>query len=709
MPEETHSGADLYALLIGINCYLPNERSGKPNKMNLSGCVRDIERVEEFLRTRLGLPEERIVKLTSTDCGSGEPAEPAEKWPTRENIVGAFERLGELASPGEQIYIHYSGHGGRVRTPLRFQHIKGGDGFDEALVPADYNYEEDKFLRDFELGNILRGYVQRGLLVTVVLDSCHSGGATRGEGNTGLHEKNRTAVRSIGVISEVFPPPENPIASDEELAASWRAQSPASTRDFDVEGDWMIEPKGYVLLAACRPSEYAYEHTYEGTGQTGVLTYWLLDSLNSLGLGVTFKTLYDRLLAKVHSHFQNQTPQLQGEADRVIFGGERARSQYGVAVLQVDAAANEVVLNVGQAQGVGRGARFAIYPQGETDFTCVERRRALVSIKTPGATDSRAAITERLGDEDVEQGDQAVLLESGAPQICRTLRLVTEGGKVNGSRGRGALREVVRALKQREGNFVQPASDGSPADFLVSVNVDDEYVISDAGGVAIPNLRPAVRVGEWAAPGRVAERLVHLTKYFNVHELDNCDPFSPLRRQLSAELLGTQTEYVMGEKPAPRPFGKGVSIPTVKAGEWAFLKIRNNSSQVLNVTALDLRPNWSINQIYPAGAAFYEPLDPGQSLTLPLRAGLPHGYEEGRGVIKILATVGASNFRWLELPPLDDPSKGRNVRRGQPTSPLEKFLAAFMQDGPGSRDFFIEAAASHEWTAVQVEMNVRRA
>lgn len=708
MTEETYAGRNVYALLIGIDCYLPNERSGIPNKMNLGGCVRDINRVEEFLRTHVGLPESNILKLTASDNGSGEPAEPAEMWPTRGNIVDAFARLGELADPGDCVYIHYSGHGGRVKTPPRFEHVKGGAGFDEALVPADFDYKADKFLRDFELAHILRGYAERGLVVTVVLDSCHSGGATRDGEVADLREKNRTTVRSVGIINDLFPPPETPVAPDEELASSWRELSQTPARDFDVGEHSAIEPKGYVLLAACRPSEYAYEHAFDGTEQIGVLTYWLLDSLKSLGTGATLKTLYDRILAKVHSHFQNQTPQLQGESDRAVFGGERVESPHSVAVMQVDADLNEVVLNAGKAQGVSRGARFAIYPQGETDFTRVGRRRALVSIVTAGATDSRATITEQLRDEKIEQGDQAVLLESGAPQVQRTLRLIPRDMGPDGSQGAAALQEVERALIRREGRFVRIAASGSPADFLVSIDEGDEYVISDAGGNIIPNLRPALKVGDAGAPGHVAERLVHLAKYFNVYELDNCNPYSPLRRQLSVQLLGVQADYEMGDKPAPRPFEKGAGPATLKTGEWAFVKIQNDSSQVLNITVLDLRPNWSIRQIYPAGAAFYEPLDPEQNLTLPLRAGLPRGYENGRGVIKVLATVGASNFRWLELPALDEPHQGGNVWRGEPSNRLEEFLAAFMRGGPGSRDFSIEAAASHEWTTIQVELNVKR-
>src|SRR5919206_4097117 len=135
----THSSEapKLYALLIGVDCYLPNSLPDGTYYLNLKGCVRDIDGVEEFLRNAVGLPAERIFKFTSTDDGSPEPPEPPERWPTKANLVAAFQRLGETCRPGDQVYVHYSGHGGRVSTPPRFQKIKGGDGFDEVLVPAD--------------------------------------------------------------------------------------------------------------------------------------------------------------------------------------------------------------------------------------------------------------------------------------------------------------------------------------------------------------------------------------------------------------------------------------------------------------------------------------------------------------------------------------------------------------------------------------------
>src|SRR5688500_12276588 len=111
MAEREQTRANLYALLIGIDCYLPLNPSHAPNPMNLRGCVGDINRVDKFLRTRLGLAPDHILKLTATDVGAHQPAEAPDKWPARESIIRAFRWLDEVTALGDQIYVHYSGHG----------------------------------------------------------------------------------------------------------------------------------------------------------------------------------------------------------------------------------------------------------------------------------------------------------------------------------------------------------------------------------------------------------------------------------------------------------------------------------------------------------------------------------------------------------------------------------------------------------------------
>src|SRR5215208_768182 len=91
--------ATLHALLMACDFYLPN-RLAEGSYPNLAGCVRDVQHVEEFLRRRLGLADEHLTKLTSTDVGGAEPAEPPGRRPTYENMVAAFRAITERAAKG---------------------------------------------------------------------------------------------------------------------------------------------------------------------------------------------------------------------------------------------------------------------------------------------------------------------------------------------------------------------------------------------------------------------------------------------------------------------------------------------------------------------------------------------------------------------------------------------------------------------------------
>src|SRR4029078_3893104 len=117
------------ALLIGIDRYLYIEP-------NLRGCVGDVDNVYRFLTERLKTPAGQIIRRTS----SLEQTEGPEELATRTNIIAGFAELARIAKDGEQIYIHYSGHGRRNDATL----LPGiePDGRDEAIAPMDSGYED---------------------------------------------------------------------------------------------------------------------------------------------------------------------------------------------------------------------------------------------------------------------------------------------------------------------------------------------------------------------------------------------------------------------------------------------------------------------------------------------------------------------------------------------------------------------------------------
>jgi hypothetical protein len=718
-----------FALLIGIDCYLPNTLPDGSSYKSLAGCVRDINHVESFLNKKLQVPQAQILKLTASNSErSNQPQEPPEQLPTYQNIVAKFKQLTDLAQPQDQIYIHYSGHGGRSATI--YPELKGIYGVDESLVPTDIGNSEARYLRDLELAKLLQNMVDKQLVVTVVLDSCHSGGATR----SGVNDSDIRGLNK-NVVDTTPRPQESLVASAEELIQNWLrlTQGQQNTRNVTAASGWLPYPQGYVLLAACRDNEYAYEYAFNGKERNGALTYWLLDSLQKLGNDVTYQALHARILAKVNTQFERQTPMLQGEGSRLIFSGQSMSSQSAVIVKKVEVAKNRVLLQAGVAQGLRKGAEFAIYQLGTTNFTQTDKRVALAKVVEVRAEESLAEITKILRKENstnitrtyippskagnateqtlsegtVEDGAPAILVSPGV-KLVRKVRLLPplENRQLpEGIDPKQALAAILAVKEKVEGHgWVEFLSfdetSDEPVTYQVSVNSQGEYEILDAGGELI-RLRSPLKVGEPNAAASVVNRLVHLSKYRAILQLDNNDPISSLAGKLKVELC------LAGENRGELlPLNAPGNVPTLDVDEYALLRIRNESSHVLNITVLAIQPDWSISQLHPDGAAAFEPLDPGMEKLVRIHTSLPEGYLEGADILKVFATVGATNFRWLELPALDKPRKGTQVARAN--NPLEELLAAVASEQPPNRNLSAAAYPSDKWTTEQLKLVVKQ-
>ncbi|WP_375494323.1 caspase family protein [uncultured Nostoc sp.] len=147
------------ALLVGINEYSDPIPA-------LKGCVNDVLLQKELLIYRFGFKPEDIRILT-------------DKQATRQGILTAFEEhLIKQAKPGDVVVFHYSGHGSQVEDRDR----DSPDGLNSTFVPIDSEYSVLGGPVQDIMGHtlFLLMYALKTDNVTVVLDSCHSGGGTRG-------------------------------------------------------------------------------------------------------------------------------------------------------------------------------------------------------------------------------------------------------------------------------------------------------------------------------------------------------------------------------------------------------------------------------------------------------------------------------------------------------------------------------------------------
>ncbi|MEO0397397.1 MAG: caspase family protein [Cyanobacteria bacterium P01_A01_bin.137] len=714
--------ASIHVLLIGIDYY-------KPNRLykDLKGAVRDINLVEAFLKKTLKIPEGNIHKLTSIhqeDTELSEIRSADEPEPTYENIVQAFQDITEKAESGEQVYIHYAGHGGRAKTV--YPNLKQGSGpqFDEGIVPMDIgDTAGGRYLRDVEITTLLKRMCDKGLVVTVILDSCHSGGATRGDAEIRSSTEPDTLERTA----------ESLVADREELESNWLAET--SNQGIGVAG--LPQARDYVLLAACRSNEYAYEYAVNGgTERHGALTYWMIDTLTSVakaGQPLTYKLLHDRVNAKIQSKFPQQLPMILGESERLVFGSDTWTTPYTIAVMDVKPVdkPSRVKLSAGQAQGLSKGTRFSIYPLNTTDFSGAVKPVAIAEInkraEKPSESWAKLLTPEEGGIEiksTVEQGAPAIMVSAPVDLIqrVRLFDVKVEGKSEDNNelpanlvgRQTEALEKVRQALA---GNgWVLEESEGKTALFQVAIDQEGNYEICI--GMPIPNLRPLLPIDEDSSPKKVVDRLVHLAKYQAVQSLDNSS--SKLAEKLELEVLDEEGSAF------PNP-----QSPEIQDGDIITLRLTNKGSQTLKVAVLDIEPTWAVSQIPLGGleSPFFQ-LDKGAQQEIQLRMSLPDddAYEESKEILKVFAVQkGLADFRWLTLPPLDQPPKPRAAQLKKeleekvaseatrstddnevnPLNDLLSMIGADIENAPElTRSATLIVDAKQEWVTKQVQIVV---
>lgn len=674
-PDITTRGTH-YALLIGIDHYFEYRLPGGLYYPKLGGCVNDVNKIYNFMTARLKIDPGNIIRLTAS-LGGAEPIEPKVEWPTYTNIIRAFERLTEVVSSGCQVYIHYSGHGGRTTT--MFPAIKGDGEFDEGLVPLDIGKQDDpnaRYLRDVEIHTLLNRLVDKGVQLTIIFDCCYSGGATRGLGGA--------RKRSISGVDTSPAPADSKVAPLNELISKWKEVNATTSKGIQARSERRFETKGYTLFAACHDNESAFEYPFNGRESNGALTYWLLDTWSKASSNYTWKMLADQVAARVNDLFSAQRPVLEGEVDYKVFGHDRMNDQFTVAVLEVNRNRRAVRLAAGEAHGLSEGTQFAVYPVETMDFDDPDMALAVLELTEVQAVESQAKVSDGQISM-IEVGAQAVMFASFIVRLQRDVRIQIDDISLQ--------KEVEAAIMKLGQGFVTLA-EGDTDEFVVQV-WNGAFVITDTTGEPLRYLHPPLQVGVPGTIEQLVHRLVHLVKFRNVLMLDMPDP--TMRSKLMVELQPSRDVVRSGERVA-------IKITNTQAPNP---QDSNDPSRVLNVAVLVLSSDWKVTQVYPENAAS-EIVDPGNSIDLEFEAYLPEGETESHDIFKVFATRDTTDFRWLELPALDQPPLARSIKRSAIADPLEALLVTVTGEEATTRSIRLtkSTSARRSWITTRVEMRV---
>lgn len=156
-PEQSLRQPIRKALTIGINylCLTPGQG-------RLAGCINDSDTMIAVLKDTFQFNDAQICRLRDDHPSM---------MPTKANILASMRWLTTDVAPGDELFMHYSGHGGRQSD----NDLDQEGHQDDTLIPCDFQVAGQ--IRDDELHAALIAMLPQGVRMWVVWDCCHSGTA----------------------------------------------------------------------------------------------------------------------------------------------------------------------------------------------------------------------------------------------------------------------------------------------------------------------------------------------------------------------------------------------------------------------------------------------------------------------------------------------------------------------------------------------------
>ena len=224
----------------------------------------------------------------------------------KQGIVNELKNLANNISEGDIVVVHFSEHGQQIRDNENMDEI---DGYDESVIPYDAqlyfssDYKGENHLRDDEITvllNNIRSKLGKDGNVLVILDSCHSGTATRG--------LSKSRGTSIKFEEPGYSPPEN---SDQDNFS----EIEESVDNSDLAS--------MVVISGASQEELNYEY-FDKNSETsyGSLSYALSKALSDATPETTYRALFDIIQVEMSIIAPWQSPQIEGDVDERIFGGK---------------------------------------------------------------------------------------------------------------------------------------------------------------------------------------------------------------------------------------------------------------------------------------------------------------------------------------------------------------------------------------------------
>ena len=428
-PAVETDGHRRLALVVGVGQY---KKSSVPD---LEGPPNDANGIYRLLtgKNGYGFPADNVCLLLNEAA-------------TTANFKQAFEKgLVQRARANDVAVVYFAGHGSQAPD----KNGDEADNSDETLMFHDARTGGVSDMRDDELNQMLARLHEKTRRITVILDSCNSGTATRGP--------------EAGTVKARF---FEPLTDDSSSVAGDGAGESA-------EGMATRALPGMVVFSAATDNNAALEKNGRG-----IFTDALLRVLGEVGEQPLTYAQVSRLTPPLVSAESPQVPYFHGDLTGAVFGNQTRTRPIAWEVSKVEPA---LEIAGPPLAGVGEGAEFRIYAgnvSGADTRDPDKAKATVVVVKSDDSTGLNAGVqisAARSEGPEIKRGDLAVMVRPADAFITLKVRLRPSGepGGIAGER----LNKLTDLIEQDpEARMLTQLTDG-PGDFELSVGANNRLVL----------------------------------------------------------------------------------------------------------------------------------------------------------------------------------------------------------------------------------------
>lgn len=284
--REMDNQKTVHGLFVGINEYLYESP-----RLNLSGCVNDVDLISKLIGERFHVSEENMLVLKNADA-------------TRANIIRGFQEHLSKAEEGDTVVFYFSGHGSTEKSDRKLWSFSQ-DYRNETLVCHDSRVDGVHDFSDKELRYFIYELSKKKVEIVTIIDSCHAGDVTRyispKHAETETKKLNIRQVPSTGGVRSL--------------------DSYHFYNTVNIGKDWLkagMPEGGHIAISSCRPDQLSKEIFTSAYDMNGIFTWYFCESFRYIEGSPSYQNLVDaasqRIISgidgKVSSSARHQSPQI---------------------------------------------------------------------------------------------------------------------------------------------------------------------------------------------------------------------------------------------------------------------------------------------------------------------------------------------------------------------------------------------------------------